>query len=1155
VRFTADLHIHSKYSRACSRDCDLEHLSWWARRKGIALVGTGDFTHPAWSEHLRENLVEAEPGLYRLRDEVEAGVLRRLPPTLAARPVRFLLTVEISTIYKRDDRTRKVHHVVHVPSLAVAQELTLGLGRIGNLGADGRPILGLDSRDLLEIVLESGEGAFLVPAHIWTPWFAALGSKSGFDSIADCYADLADHVFAVETGLSSDPEMNWRVSSLDAYRLVSNSDAHSPPMLGREATVFDTDLDYGAILHALRTGNGLEETIEFFPEEGKYHADGHRACEINWDPEQTRANGGVCTVCGKPVTVGVLNRIEQLADRPSGFRPGTAAGFRSLIPLPEVVGEIVGTGPRSKRVLARVDEITAALGPEMEILSRVPTDLIASCPTPIASRLAEAVDRLRRGQVIRQAGYDGEYGVIRLFETGELSRLATAAAPTLFDDVPGSRVPVPSRAGGTAARRARACDAPGSAPRAGAGTGASTGVRTGTSTGEGPREGEDRYPGRTDRDGPDPGRDRGEERRRTGGPGDGPLTGLDPDQRAAAEFAGGPLLIVAGPGTGKTRTLTHRTAHQITACDVPPEQCLAITFTRRAAGELAERLSGLLGERADGLTVATFHSLGLRILREQHERAGLSPNFSIVDPIRQFELATAATGSSTGARRLLAERSRGPAPSADAHGTVTGTDPGTGPDAGTGAPRAPDDGTDGAATERYLKELRERDLVDLDDLVRLPVALLQADPDLVDGYRQRYRWISVDEYQDVDEHQYALLRLLAPPDGNLTAIGDPDQAIYSFRGADVGFFLRFGQDFPSARTVHLTRNYRTSAPILRGALRVIAPGTLVPGRRLEPFAGTPPVRVGLHTAADARAEASFVARSIEQVLGGASFHSLDSGRVATDGTDGLGFDDIAVLYRTDRQAAALMDALTTAGLPFQKRGHDRLLDRPAVGAVLDELQYAVAGERDQDVLHRVRRAADTVRTRLEDAVRTRREPAAGTGGSDASRTAGPGEGGDRDDGGMTAAAVHTAVDLLAPLARSCGKDLERFRTELSLGVEVDTWDPRAERISLLTLHASKGLEFDVVYVVGCEDGLLPLRLPGRRPEAREVDEERRLLFVGMTRARRHLVLTHAVERSVHGTVGRPSPSPFLGSLDPDTCERIGSAVPRRKPRQSQLRLI
>ena len=318
------------------------------------VVGTGDFTHPAWYDHLGENLVEAAPGVFRLRDDLDRDIDRRLPPSLAGAPVRFMLSVEISTIYKRGDRTRKVHHLIYMPDLSSAARFNARLAKIGNLGSDGRPILGLDSRDLLEVTLECG--GYLVPAHVWTPWFAVLGSKSGFDAIEDCYVDLASHVFAVETGLSSDPEMNWRVSGLDKYRLVSNSDAHSPPVLGREATVFDTELDYYSVRKALETGEGFAGTLEFFPEEGKYHVDGHRKCGVRMEPRETSAHNGICPECGKPLTVGVLSRVEELADRPHGARPPGAAGFTSLVPLPEVMSEIVGTG--ENRVTASDTRLT-----------------------------------------------------------------------------------------------------------------------------------------------------------------------------------------------------------------------------------------------------------------------------------------------------------------------------------------------------------------------------------------------------------------------------------------------------------------------------------------------------------------------------------------------------------------------------------------------------------------------------------------------------------------------------------------------------------------------------------------------------------------------------------------------------------------------------
>jgi len=412
LRFHADLHVHSKYSRACSKNSDLEPLAWWARRKGCTVVGTGDFTHPAWLARLQECLVPAEPGLFRLRPEPDRAAAAGLPPNLAEAPVRFMLSAEVCTVYRRAGRTRKIHHLLYVPGLAEARELGRRLGRFGDLSSDGRPVLALDSRDLLENVLACG--GHLVPAHVWTPWFGVFGAKSGFDALEDCYLDLTGHIAALETGLSSDPEMNRRVSALDRYRMVSYSDAHSPPMLCRETTVFDTELDYFAIERALRTGAGYAGTVEFFPEEGKYHLDGHRACGVRMTPRERREHGGICPVCGKRLTVGVLSRVEELADRPEGVPPEGEAGFRRLVPLPEIVGEILGVGPKSKRVQREIDGLVAALGPELAILEEVPLEDIAA-RSPL---LAEAIGRLRREEVVREAGYDGEYGVIRVMEPG-----------------------------------------------------------------------------------------------------------------------------------------------------------------------------------------------------------------------------------------------------------------------------------------------------------------------------------------------------------------------------------------------------------------------------------------------------------------------------------------------------------------------------------------------------------------------------------------------------------------------------------------------------------------------------------------------------------------------------------------------------------------
>ena len=784
-RFHADTHIHSKYSRACSKNSDLEHLAWWALRKGITVVGSGDFTHPAWSEELAEKLVPAEPGLFRLRDDLERQ-LRRTSPGPLTGPIRFMLSVEISTIYRRavgdDARTRKVHHLLYAPTFAAAGRIRAALGRIGNLASDGRPILGLDSRDLLEITLESDPGSYLIPAHAWTPWFAVLGSKSGFDAVSECYADLAGHVFALETGLSSDPPMNWMCSGLDSYRLVSNSDAHSPPMLGREATTFCTDLDYFAMKRALQTGEGLSGTVEFFPEEGKYHLDGHRKCGVRLTPAQTQHHGGNCPECRKPLTIGVLHRVAELADRPEGYRPPAAAEYRNLVQLPGILAEVVGAGPKTKRVEAEAARLVAELGPELTILDEVPAGDIAKTGGTL---LAEAITRLRRGEVAREAGFDGEYGVIRLLRPAERPARGGNGAPTgmpaLFDvPDPGPQPGRPSPDAGKEPAKWRVPD-------------------TGADLDAGPSPGAVHPVPAAVRGDPAP----------AGRSGRSLLSELDPDQRAAASAdpARHPaLLIIAGPGTGKTRTLAYRIAHLVAERGIPAGQFLTVTFTRRAAGELRERLAILLPDREPQLTVTTFHGLGLRILRDQHAAAGLPAGFGVADERARLAVAAELAGSEKDGRALVKAAEEDPAERA-----------------------------------RFREALRARGLTDFSGLIELPAALLRDDPSLAAGYRRRWAHVSVDEYQDIDESQYGLLRLLAGPrpdlapgSASLTAIGDPDQAIYGFRGADVGFFLRFGADFPGAATATLTRNYRSSPRIVQGAMQAIAPATLVPGRVLRP---------------------------------------------------------------------------------------------------------------------------------------------------------------------------------------------------------------------------------------------------------------------------------------------------------------------------------
>ncbi len=416
MKFYADCHLHSYYSRATSKELNLEHLFYWAQLKGLQVVGSGDCVHPAWLKELKEKLepVPGGEGLFRLKAP-HAGPMQERVPAACIGEVRFMLTVEISSIYKRLDKVRKVHNVVFVPSFKAAEKLQARLEAIGNIKSDGRPILGLDSRDLLEIVLETDPLAYLIPAHIWTPWFAVLGSASGFDRVEDCFVDLTKHIFAVETGLSSDPLMNWRWKQLDPFVLVSNSDAHSPAKLGREATVYDTELSYPAIYRALcdPKDKGLTGTVEFFPEEGKYHYDGHRACKTRLHPRETKKRKGLCPVCGKPVTVGVMSRVEALADRPEGEKPPRWRPYSNLIPLPEVIAEAKGvSGTETKSVRELYHRLLAQLGNELFILQDASLKQIEAVGGDL---LARGIKCMREGKVDIAAGYDGEYGTVHLF--------------------------------------------------------------------------------------------------------------------------------------------------------------------------------------------------------------------------------------------------------------------------------------------------------------------------------------------------------------------------------------------------------------------------------------------------------------------------------------------------------------------------------------------------------------------------------------------------------------------------------------------------------------------------------------------------------------------------------------------------------------------
>ena len=411
MKFIADFHIHSKYSRATSKDMDLECLDKWAKIKGIKVLGTGDFTHPEWFKNLQQKLEPAEPGLFKLKKDDQG--------------TRFILTAEISCIYSKNlpagrqgNKVRKIHILVFAPSFEVVEKINIQLGWIGNLKSDGRPILGLDAKELAKIILNSSQDCLVVPAHMWTPWFSVFGSKSGFDSLEECFEEYTKYIYAGETGLSSDPAMNWKISNLDNIALISNSDSHSCRKIGREANVFDAEVSYPSIVEAIKAKDPKRflYTVEFFPEEGKYHFDGHRACNISLSPEQSKKYNNICPNCGKPLTLGVLNRVEELADRKGEVNPANRIPFKSLVPLEEIIADALNQRPATKAVLQEYDNLIKEFAAEFNVLLDVSEDLLKAKTLP---QIAEGIARVRNGKLSLEPGYDGVYGKVHIFSQGE----------------------------------------------------------------------------------------------------------------------------------------------------------------------------------------------------------------------------------------------------------------------------------------------------------------------------------------------------------------------------------------------------------------------------------------------------------------------------------------------------------------------------------------------------------------------------------------------------------------------------------------------------------------------------------------------------------------------------------------------------------------
>lgn len=1012
-RYTADLHIHSRFSRATSKNLNIRSLAAWAKVKGLTVVGTGDFTHPGWLDEIEEQLEDDGSGLLTLRDE---SGLSEFIPGLDAQPeakTRFMLQTEISSIYKRGGKTRKVHNLVFMPTVEAVRNFNARLAQVGNLESDGRPILGLDSRNLLEMVLETHPQAFLIPAHIWTPWFSLFGSKSGFDSIKECFDDLSHEIFAMETGLSSDPEMNWTWSELDRIKLISNSDAHSGEKLGREFNIFRGELSYEGIFRALR-GEGLGHefigTAEFFPEEGKYHMDGHRKCNVSMDPHETAARGGICPVCGKPVTRGVYARILDLADREQPQQPVGAPGFVSLIPLKEILSEVVGVGPGSKKVHGEYVKLIRDFGSEVNVLRHVPAEDLKR----FNCHLAEGITRMREGRVIRQAGYDGEYGVISVFTPQERDTIKNGATLVAMPD-PAQKAKQPA---GDAEEDALTCP-----PLA-----------------EPDREATKKI-------------------------------SFNPDQQKAIDAGPNPVLVLAGPGTGKTQTLMGRVARILDQGE-RPRRVLALTFTRRAAQELRERLKATRGENDELPQAGTLHSLCFDYWKHAYSE-------------------TPVVLSEEAARKLFAE---------------------TNPDIPSKHVKhywnrynllrerledIPDDLFD--AHINYGNQKNHWNLLDYTDLLEFMLEQTGAPT-----FHLPYRHVLVDEVQDLSPLQLAVIKGMAPEKGcGVFCIGDPRQSIYGFRGAADDVHERLREFWPKLEEITLTENYRSGQTILDASHALFPEDTPLAAQQNTDAA------IHLFQAPDAVRETTWISDRIRNLIGATS-HSL--GDATGHGT--LSPGDIAVLVRFKALIPPMQKQLTKFGVPVAAPETEAFWTDPRVELILNAagsfLGLTMVGS--EEVLE------------VPEHVLAK----------------GP-------------VGLSAYLNTMPPFdsffwESRAFRDLKKKFDErggwsgllnwISLQNELELVRRNAEKVQIMTMHAAKGLEFDTVFLPALEEGIMPFAgmdlltatvtlTPGR---GQRFHEERRLLYVGMTRACRNLFLSRADKRSLYGKTLQLPESRYLREL-------------------------
>ncbi|MBN2544570.1 MAG: UvrD-helicase domain-containing protein [Spirochaetes bacterium] len=1035
-KFIADFHIHSHYSIATSKYLVPEYLDLWAKIKGIKLIGTGDFTHPRWLDELEEKLIPSSEGLYKLKNEYKnkSDIIINNPDE----ETHFILTAEVSSIYKKNDRVRKTHNVLFAPDFGTVRKIQMQLSKIGNIHSDGRPILGLDAKNLLEIILNTDERCFLVPAHIWTPWFSVLGSKSGFDSIGECFEDLTEYIFAIETGLSSDPPMNWSCSFLDDFAVISNSDAHSPENLGREANIFNTELSYSAIKNALKNKNKDEflGTIEFYPQEGKYHYDGHRKCNVRLNPIDSIKNNNLCPVCKKPLTLGVMYRVAQLSDRPQGFDSKNKNNFYSLIPLTEIISEILGVNKSSKKVKEAYNKLIRQFGSEFNILLTENYDGLLKSDYPV---LSEAVKRMHQKKVFIEEGYDGEYGIIKVFKPDELKKIIHK---DLFISSVNEKI-----------------EAHGNLPTSDMDfTAFKNQMNYNIALTERPKKEKE-----------------AEE--------------LNESQKKAVQYIKGPAIILAGPGTGKTKTLTFKIM-ELLKSGIDPENILNLTFSNQAALEIKERIKKYLNDEniSKKLNVSTFHAFGLSVIEQNIELAGRNKNYNIIETKeKEFILKNFLNISKGKIKRTVDQLSKIKQ-----------------------AVEEPENEEMISIFLKYEEALKEYNLLDFDDLLFIPLNIFCSQPEILKSCIEKYRWVNVDEFQDLNLIQYKILRKLCPhEDSNLTVIGDPNQAIYGFRGASAKFINEFLKDYKNASAFSLDTSYRCPDNILKASSQIINAEKHYLIKGIEEG-----LKINIKEYDTDKTEAEFIARKIENMIGGLRFFSIDSG--ITDGDRAnMTFKDFAVLLRTGRQMDVIINAFNDHSIPYEIIGEIPYYRTSPFNEIIEIIKCSLNPENS------FYKKAIEIHNISSQNLGTVQNLLSGNKIYEASLFIFQNYFPDQ---------LEKNSYNLKLLEESCNnfKEAADFVRFTESGESTDQLKSKSERVKLMTMHASKGLEFDTVFIAGCSEVFIPFSLYQNLQV--DMNEEQRLLYVAMTRARKNLYLTYSKKSSLSNIPKLFKISPFVEKI-------------------------